>query len=554
MPEPPLERELASVQPDPRNLALRLDRAKDSARRIWTPPRLRWFTDHTPDNHSLRIVHLLSQALEHLQKTASKLQPVELFILLAACYLHDIGMQDLKKNGKAQQEFTEQDWDRVRDDHPSIVKDWIVSRSRSSNPTQFRIDLWDAPEPYLEILGLVCQGHGSQFFASTVRELGEIHDEFDGAPVRGALLTALLMIGDELDVNQQRATTAKEENREPVSELHHSVNSYSTSVSVRPGATPQVRRATLELTTPADDDLVELVVEWLGRKLSAQSRRANAVVEPATNGELQFDPRIVFRIRAERIGLRQGLSPRAQGLLAKEVWRGRVLRPDVAARLKRALEDEEVRASAVALMTSPLGDHPSVLQWLEGTVRAEGGSHSVISCDEQGGRGPIDVLDQIVEYLALDRSRYGEVRTTVDEAMASASDTARLAAAAGADIRAAAAKGLLSLDVRGLDRASWQTRTAVADLLTEVFSVGPYPLVVLTLERSISLPIPVEKIELKELDEDVIAAHMEASLGFTPTAAAAEASTIFAVGQGSPLGVLAGLAAVERRDREIVRV
>jgi len=275
MAEPALERELAALPADPRQLAARLEYAKDSARRIWDPPRMPWFTDHTPDNHSLRIVHLLSQTLEHLQTTPRRLQPVELFLLLSACYLHDIGMQDLAKNGLPHQRFTEAEWDLVRDEHPSIVKDWIVTRTRATNTTQFRIDLGDKPEPYLELLALICQGHGSKFFDATVADLDRIHDRFDGYPIRGAMLTALLMMGDELEINQQRATPAKEENpREAVSELHHSVNMYATSVSVGSAAVDTSRQPTIELTTPADENLVWLVTDWLGR--SSRLRRAAA--------------------------------------------------------------------------------------------------------------------------------------------------------------------------------------------------------------------------------------------------------------------------------------
>src|SRR4051812_36589696 len=73
----------------------RLERVRISAEAIWNLPRLPWFTDHRAQRHSRRLMALLGQATDALQKTERHLTRAEIYILLAACYLHDVGMQDV---------------------------------------------------------------------------------------------------------------------------------------------------------------------------------------------------------------------------------------------------------------------------------------------------------------------------------------------------------------------------------------------------------------------------------------------------------------------------
>lgn len=487
-----------------------------------------WYTNHTPDNHSVRIVHLLSQPLEHLQTGPARLTPVELFLLLSACYLHDIGMQDLRKDGKAPQDFTSRDWDLVREEHPSIVKDWIIRRSRASALDEFRIDLGEEPGVYLELLGLVCQGHGSKFFSTTVEELRGMDDQFDGQRVRGELLTALLMMGDELDINQQRATTPKDENREPTGELHHTINEYSTSVSVGPGTTPKIRRATVQLTMPEDESLLALATEWLGRKLSAQARRVNYVIEAATAGELRFDTRVTFRARVDRNGLKHELSTPARALLLAETQRDRILR----------------------------GDHPTILRWLAAKVVSQEGRTCVLNCRSEGGRGPLDMLDRLIEQLGAQSSAYADLRREGDGDRDSGVTLAALEAAAAADLIDSAAETLTLLDVRNLDEAAEDTRIALLALIERALAAPSPPLLVLTAERRPPRPPAFATIEfrLEELDAAAISSHLEDRLGYDPASASQEAALLFAVGQGAPVGVLNGLMTLEQRDREVARV
>jgi hypothetical protein len=546
--EPALVAELRERDPA---LHARFAHARDSARRIWREPRLRWFTNHTPDNHSRRIVEILSQALEPLQRSREqRLRPTELFLLLAACYLHDIGMQDLRKGDAPTSAFTEREWKLVRDEHPSIVRDWILQRARESKSEEFRIDLGDDPEPYLEILGLVCQGHGSRFFDATVATLDGLAEQFDGFVVRGALLTALLMMGDELEINRLRASVPKDERREPVGILHHTVNSYVTAVRVVDGRTARQRHAVIDASMPEDEELVGLVVEWLGRKLSAQSRRANRVIEPSTNGEVMFDPTVTYRIRLDAAGVRSQLTGRARALLEEEVTGARIVgRGDVVSALKAAARDSGLRG--VWLKGDSFGDQGVLLQWLDAHVRALGGLYVRADCADAPGRGPLDLLDVLAGQIPS--GAYAAQRRRTDDRKARAPRIAELAAALGDDLLAAAARPCV-VELSDLDRASSASRPAVRAFL-EALTGEEGPLVLLVMAGEVDTPMPLSVHHLHNLDSGALVDHLVVrdGLEFGPATDLATMLTAATRG-GTPVDVHNALRTREARDRDIVRV
>ena len=133
-----LENELARLcreERPPLRLAEKLADTAKAANDIWEREWLYWFTDHSSATHSVRIIRLLGQALEHIQKSPSRLTRHELFVLLAACYLHDIGMQDFRQNGIPVEKFTPDTYDLVRKAHPAraaeLIVELVISRTDS---------------------------------------------------------------------------------------------------------------------------------------------------------------------------------------------------------------------------------------------------------------------------------------------------------------------------------------------------------------------------------------------------------------------------------------
>ena len=70
-----------------------LANVRAAAARIWSRPLHRYYTDHTV-THSERVIALLDGLTAGMMGTDERLSSSEVFVLLAAAYLHDVGMQD----------------------------------------------------------------------------------------------------------------------------------------------------------------------------------------------------------------------------------------------------------------------------------------------------------------------------------------------------------------------------------------------------------------------------------------------------------------------------
>src|SRR5207247_1512336 len=135
---------------------------------------------------------------------------------------------------------------------------------------EFRIDLDDDPQ-YLLPIALVAQAHGTAFYEETIGELRSLSVSPGNTPLRGDLLASLLLIGDELDLHEERAAFPPEFSHSPISSLHHHMHHYVTRVEVVPGATPKYRRIRLTLQYPLNsEDYQAEIRHWLGKKLMRQ--------------------------------------------------------------------------------------------------------------------------------------------------------------------------------------------------------------------------------------------------------------------------------------------
>jgi hypothetical protein len=123
--------------------------------------------------------------------TDKRLAPTEVFVLLSAAYLHDIGMQNEK--------FAEGDFDEIRAHHNEQTAEMIY-KIFEDPANAFAIPL--ARDPGLvEAVALVAQGH---------RQVDLNAEGYDplvqgNETLRLRLLAALLRLGDELDIDYRRA-------------------------------------------------------------------------------------------------------------------------------------------------------------------------------------------------------------------------------------------------------------------------------------------------------------------------------------------------------------
>jgi len=324
-------KQLCQEHDPPLDLFRRLERIRDSAITIWKEPRLKWFTDHSADTHSRKIIEHIGEIIDPLQHSAQSLNPHELFVLLAACYLHDIGMQDFRSaNNKGVEHFTIDDFIDIRENHPQRSRDLIIERTLWRGRDDFNIDLDPDPQ-YLVPIALVSQSHGSKFFLATVNELQHLGQRPGNAPFRGDLLAALLLIGDELDLHERRATFPKEFAHSPQSLLHNLIHQYVTSVEICDGKTPKHRHINLMIQFPLDADDYRLdVLDWIILKLIKQCELTKKIFETSTKGELNWDDQISVHESVDRYHVRRSFLDSEHGnealkILKQEILQGQTI-------------------------------------------------------------------------------------------------------------------------------------------------------------------------------------------------------------------------------------
>ncbi|MDD5343770.1 MAG: HD domain-containing protein, partial [Smithella sp.] len=192
----------------PQNLAASISAIEVYAERILRDKLDPHFTDHSI-NHSNRIIAILNHLLFSNRKEAY-LSNDEKYVLLAACYLHDIGMQNEISTGNSAER---------RDQHHMISSQMIKQAWRD-------IGILDA---YVDIIANVVEGHR-----------GIIDDKFKTVllgtcqAIRCDLLAALLQLGDELDISHERVDIVKKkylcQNAE--SDLHFYKHYYTLGVGI----------------------------------------------------------------------------------------------------------------------------------------------------------------------------------------------------------------------------------------------------------------------------------------------------------------------------------
>jgi len=181
-----------------------LDNVRAAAARIWSRPLHRYYTDHTI-THSERVITLLDGLTAGMMDTGKRLSPTEVFVLLAAAYLHDVGMQD--------ERFAGGDLGEIRAHHHEVTAE-LIYRTLSF-PTTFpkagsfregreggralHLGLPDDPG-LVEAVALVAKGHRRVDLHSAEYEPLVHSDE----TLRLRLLAALLRFGDELDIDHRR--------------------------------------------------------------------------------------------------------------------------------------------------------------------------------------------------------------------------------------------------------------------------------------------------------------------------------------------------------------
>lgn len=201
----------------------------------WKIPYLSWFTNHDVE-HSEEVIHLLGQILKPIENQESFLSEHELFVLLASAYLHDIGMQSLKLDGTPIDELTDKQYIEIRKRHAQESFNVILKRVMTVERDDFHLPE-SLDEDYVSPIAFVSKGHSTDFFDEVIKEFKENPPTPKNRPIRAEMLTALLLIADELDLHSKRADFSKlaQIDISPYTQLHWFKHHYVNYVGIENG-------------------------------------------------------------------------------------------------------------------------------------------------------------------------------------------------------------------------------------------------------------------------------------------------------------------------------
>lgn len=289
-----------------------LEDIKKFCNEIWKVPLLPWFTSHTC-KHSSEVVHLLGQLLNPLENHFQFLNDYELFILLASAYLHDIGMQSLKVDDISVDKLTVKEYSLIRKRHAEESYNIILKRvMKLLERDDFHLPAID--EEYLPIIARVSKGHSTDFFEEVVAEFRADPLTPKGRIVRGELLTALLMIADELDLQCKRIDFVElaKFKLSPFSLVHWFKHHYVDFVGIK--------KASVIITLkfpPGSDSYRELIKELIEKKLVEQINKVNPILMESTDGLLHLNSKIDIEQRLDSTSVKRPLPVEVLNELTK---------------------------------------------------------------------------------------------------------------------------------------------------------------------------------------------------------------------------------------------
>ncbi|HET6514168.1 MAG TPA: hypothetical protein VFG09_03340 [Thermodesulfovibrionales bacterium] len=210
-------------------------------------------------------------------------------------------MQFLKVDDISIDRLTEKEYEEIRRRHADASYNIILKRVQ---PYLTRDDfhLPNIDEEYLPVIARVAKGHSTDYFESVVSEFQSDPATPKGRKVRGELLTALLMIADELDLQTKRVdfNDLSKFNPSTYSLTHWFKHHYVDYVAIESG----IVRITLRFPESAKT-YPEVIREQLKAKLNKQIERVNPIMSRSTGGLLHLESTIQFDEKVDKTGLKR---------------------------------------------------------------------------------------------------------------------------------------------------------------------------------------------------------------------------------------------------------
>lgn len=311
----------AALETDPalRDLGPSMHAIELSVGKVWKEDHQPWFTDHGPQHSRRTANYALSLADLPTISPAQWLSPLEAFVLWAAAWLHDVGMQDLLAAAAPVGQIDEAGFSRVRRQHPQrsserILDDWT------------RLGLPEEDAALAQAVASVARAHGTGFYTDTVATRLAGNTRVRNRPVRARLLAALLLFADELDLHYERASgPAGWPSDNSVSEAHKF--KHRSVQSVAPICGPNGRIA-VELGLAFPKDLAKgdrlAIQRWIEVKLRRQMSLIEREIDEGFAGQVVLD-RIVRTTTSELLANAPLPSHAALAIVGKDTARDELI-------------------------------------------------------------------------------------------------------------------------------------------------------------------------------------------------------------------------------------
>jgi hypothetical protein len=260
-------------QPD---LIDRLREVQAAAEKEWKSPELSWFTDHGV-GHSERLIALIYDIILPLSAGPDQAQALnegELFVLLASCYFHDLGMQYLQVGGHTRDTLTTRQYKIVRKRHA----EWSAQKINEKYA--------DIIGPYLDPVHDIVLAHGGHHFQAMIERKDLKDYSIPPFTIRGGFLAALLLMADELDLQYARIDKNIKKLKlgqttyPPESLFHIYKHYYIREVVIKDSPTnPRERDIKILFRFPQDaEEYADKIIDLVHFKLRAQCRTTQAAL------------------------------------------------------------------------------------------------------------------------------------------------------------------------------------------------------------------------------------------------------------------------------------
>jgi hypothetical protein len=365
-------------------LADELDSITKEALVLWQNQHLRTFTAHG-EVHFLQVEANLDALTRGLQASPEKLQPHEIFVLIAACYLHDIGMQ-----------LGERD---AREKHAQYAFDLILHSHATHLGIERRVTLPINDKNARQSIAGVARGHWTNFAV----ELNSKDTIIGNTEGRLRLLGLLLATADLLDLSPVRATYFRSihqlDKLDAVAELHqtkHELVKGFRIVAPNPAISEELQ---YQLDWSDDSETTRTISDWELHWFHSQWRTVAPLLYRESGGRIRWaKPWGLVKFRPP-VGPSPTLSENAANILrAERADQLRINRDGFTHSFREAMNKAEP-----ALFRFPSDaeiDGKPVVEWCESHARLHPGT-KVARCDIQptAAFDQASIVAQLLEQL-----------------------------------------------------------------------------------------------------------------------------------------------------------